>query len=442
MLKSFYLRLFCVLCLFLVDGTAYPALATVVLDITKGSVKPLPLAIITFKGNTSYAQDVSKQITDIIVNDLEGCGLFRSINQEAFLEHPDFAKLPTYASWRKIDATALITGQVEYSGGNNGIKVLFRIFDPYAEKQIESLALEGKRTTIRRIAHKIADSIYNKILGETGLFDSRVVFIAEEGKTQKNRKKRLAIMDQDGENFAFLSMGGDLVLTPRFDSKTQRVLYMSYKDRVPKVYIYDLQSGKQQVIGNFEGMSFAPRFSPDGNYAAFSIAKDGTTSINEVNLHSKQVTRIISDVGAISTSPSYSPDGSRIVFNSDRGGSKQLYVANRDGSNIRRISFEDGAYAAPVWSPRGDFIAFVKMLRGRFYIGVMRPDGTGERLLTTSWLEESPTWSPNGRVIMFYRQKTPGAVNQLYAVDITGYNERLIPTRVAASDPAWSPLLQ
>lgn len=410
------------------------------IDITEGKPEPLPVAIADFIGEGWEENDLGKEITEVIINDLQHSGLFISIDKAAFLENLSIDKHPTYSYWRKINASAVVAGSVKITE-NNQVTVQFKIWNPYSEDFKDGSGYKVDRSSWRRIAHKIADRIYLKLTGEIGYFDTRILFIAEKGRA-KHRVKQLAIMDQDGANFKILTHNEkDLALTPRFDPQSQRAIYMSYKDRVPHVYIIDIEKGWQKLVGHFAGMSFAPRFSPDGQNAIMSVAQNGSTNIYEINLTSGLMLKLTHDLGVINTSPSYSPDGNKIVFNSDRGGSSQIYIMNRDGSDIQRISFGSGSYRTPVWSPRGDFIAFTKMYAGNFYIGVIKPDGNGERLLTTSWLDEGPTWSPNGRVIMFSRQRLDGN-NQLYAVDITGYHERLIPTPTAASDPAWSPILK
>lgn len=411
--------------------------ATLKVDITQGNVEPIPIAINDFLDQSGNVDEVGTQIRDIVENDLKSSGLFRPISKSAFLERGTIDKAPNFVSWRQIGSHALTTGRIVNQGGQ--ITVEFRLWDPNLEKQIEGTSLTLPEAAYRRAAHKIADQIYKRITGEVGYFDTRVLFISESG-SMKKRIKKLAIMDQDGANYKELTDGQHLVLTPRFDSKLHRAIYLSYKNRIPQVYILDIASGQQQLLGNFPGMSFAPRFAPTNESAIMSIAKDGTTDIYEVSLNSGSLKKLTAGSGTVNTSPSYSPDGSKIVFTSDRGGRPQLYVMGKDGGEAKRISFGEGSYSAPVWSPRGDFIAFTKQKGGQFYIGVMRPDGSGERMLTTSWMDEGPTWSPNGRVIMFSRQKM-GAGYQLYAIDITGYNERKIQTPTDASDPTWSPLL-
>jgi TolB protein len=312
-----------------------------------------------------------------------------------------------------------------------------------AEQQMTGLAYFTAPVNWRRVSHIIADVIYKRLTGEEGYFDTRIVYVAESGP-QNRRVKRLGIMDQDGENHRFLTDGGALVLTPRFSPTTQEITYLSYYGDTPRVYLFNLNTGQQEVLGEFPGMTFAPRFSPDGNQVIMSLAERGNTDIYSMDLRTRRVTRLTNHP-AIDTSPSYSPDGRQITFNSDRGGSQQIYVMNADGSNVRRISFNEGRYATPVWSPRGDLVAFTRMSGGEFYIGVMEPDGGGERMLTNGFLVEGPTWAPNGRVLSFFRQTPADSRGRLkskvYTIDLTGYNERELITPIDGSDPAWSPLI-
>ncbi len=415
-----------------------PAYALLKIDITKGNVEPLPIALPDLSGG-----QIGRDIMQVVSADLERSGLFRPIPQSAFIEQVSGATVtPRYADWRQINAAGLVTGGVTDMGGGR-VKVAFRLFDVFGEEQIAGKEYNTFNTNWRRIAHIMADEIYKRITGESGYFDSRIVYVAESGAATK-RVKRLAIMDQDGANHKFLTDGRYLVLTPRFSPNSQEILYMSYAGKQPRVFLRDLQTGREESLGSFDGMSFAPRFSNDGRSIVMSIAQGGSTNIYKMDLTVRRMSKLTSG-NAIDTSPSYSPDGARIVFNSDRGGSQQIYTMDAGGGNVQRISFGDGRYGTPVWSPRGDQIAFTKMQGGRFFIGVMRPDGSGERLLTESFLDESPSWAPNGRVIVFNRQapstRNAGGKTRLYSVDVTGYNLQELPTPIDASDPAWSPLL-
>ena len=421
-----------------------PAHAELRIDITQGSVKPMPIAVADMSGKSAVEKKFGRDIARVIATDLERSGLFKSIDRKAFIQTTDaLQSLPRFGDWRVISAQALVQGRAELVPDGR-LRVEFRLWDVFAETQMVGLAYFTIPDNWRRVAHIISDAIYKRITGETGYFDTRIVYIAESGPADK-RKKRLAIMDQDGANHRFLTDGSSLVLTPRFSPELQEITYLSYFGNLPRVYIFNIDTGRQEILGDFPGMTFAPRFSPDGKKVVISMAKGGNSDIYTMDLRTRKVSQLTFH-SAIDTSGSFSPDGANIVFNSDRGGTQQIYVMTENGKSVRRISYGKGRYATPVWSPRGDLIAFTKMHKGRFFIGVMRPDGSGERLLDEDFLVESPTWSPNGRVLMFFRQSksTPdgkGGRSRLFSVDLTGHNLREIITPMGASDPAWSPLI-
>lgn len=411
--------------------------------VTSGSAQSVPIAVSKFHPEKAEFANFARDIPAIIAQNLENSGLFKPLNPNSFIQSPLSIATddPRFAEWRAINAQALVTGKVTQT--NDGrTRVEFRLWDVFSQQQLTGMAYMTTPQNWRRIAHIISDEVYKRITGETGYFDTRIVYIAESGPAT-NRKKRLAIMDQDGANHRYLTSGNELVLTPRFSPTAQEITYMSYKGGQPKVYLYNIDTGRQELLGNFPGMTFAPRFSPDGNKVVMSLSKNGNSDVYELDLRSRQ-SRQLTKHSAIDTAPSYSPDSRRLVFESDRGGSQQLYVMNASGSNVQRISFGKGRYANPVWSPRGDLIAFTKMLQGQFYIGVMRPDGSGERLITQAFHVEGPSWSPNGRVLTYFKEMRTqggrGRVSRVYTIDLTGYNESQVKTPAGGSDPAWSPL--
>jgi TolB protein len=422
---------------------AAPARAELHLDITRGKIEPMPIAIPDFSGGANGGS-VAHDVTQVLSADLERSGLFKPLDAKAFIDKDAATRTPPrYGDWRLINAQALVTGTAE-TQPDGRLQVEFRLWDVFAEQQLTGLRYTTTQQNWRRIAHIMADAIYKRITGEDGYFDTRIVYISETGPVDR-RIKRLAIMDQDGANHRFLTDGRSLVLTPRFSPTAQEITYLSYARGVPRVYLFNIDTGQQEVLGDFPGMTFAPRFSPDGNKVIMSLAVDGNSDIYTLDLRTRQATRL-TDTAAIDTSPCYSPDGTQIVFNSDRGGTQQLYIMRADGSEAKRISFGSGRYGTPVWSPLSDLIAFTKIEGGQFYIGVMRPDGSGERLLTQAFLVEGPTWAPNGRVLMYFRQmptdkQGKGGGPRLYSIDLTGYNEREVITPQDASDPAWSPLI-
>ena len=422
----------------------HQARAELSIDITRGSVEPLPIAITDFTGMSQSEQEYGRGIARVIAGDLERSGLFRPLDKRAFIQgNQAMSTLPRFGDWRVIKAQALVQGRAQIVADGR-LKVEFRLWDVFAEQQMVGLVYFTVPDNWRRIAHIVSDAIYKRMTGESGYFDTRIVYISETGP-QNRRVKRLAIMDQDGENHRFLTDGGTLVLTPRFSPTLQEITYLSYYGDAPRAYVFNIDTGRQEVLGDFPGMTFAPRFSADGKQVIMSMAKDGNSEIYTMDLGTRSSKRLTNH-SAIDTSPSYSPDGKFITFNSDRGGSQQIYVMDAGGRNVKRISHGKGRYATPVWSPRGDLIAFTKSTGGRFFIGVMRPDGKGERLLAEDFLVEAPTWAPNGRVLMFFRQEPSrkdgsGGKSRLYSIDLTGHNEREVITPLDASDPAWSPLI-
>jgi TolB protein len=402
----------------------------------EGTIAPIPIAIPEFIGED---QRFASEITHVITADLERSGLFQPLDPASYIERiRDINTPPRFQDWRVIKAQGLVVGRAGRAPDGRHF-VEFRLYDVLSQR-----ALDGKRFTAdasswRRLAHRAADQVYERMTGERGYFDTQVVFIDETGPKDR-RRKRLAIMDQDGANVRLLSQGGELVLTPRFSPTSQEITFLQYTGDQPRVFLMNMDTGQREMVGNFPGMTFAPRFSPDGQRLVMSIGEGGATGIVEMDLRSRQIRRLTSS-NAIDTGPCHSPDGRRIVFESDRDGAQQLHVMNADGSGARRISYGDGRYGTPVWSPRGDLIAFTKQMGGNFLIGVMRPDGQGERILTEGYHNEGPTWSPNGRVILFFRE-SQGANGgpRLYSVDLTGYNERQVQTPAFGSDPAWGPL--
>ena len=401
----------------------------------KGQIRPIPIAIPEF---LSADPKLGADIANVVAADLGNSGLFEPIDRAAFIERVQNVQVaPNFANWRSVGADALIVGQAGLAPDGR-IQVEMRVWDVVTNKPLDGKRLTATPQSWRRIAHQVADIAYEKLTGGARYFDTRIVYVDESGPKDK-RLKRLAIMDQDGANVRLLSQGRELVLTPRFSPTTQEITFLQYVGDLPRVMLMNIDTGQREAVGNFQGMTFAPRFSPDGQRLVMSLGNGGDTGLVELDLRSKQVRNLTQGAG-INTGPSFSPDGREIAFESDRDGNQQLYVMGPAG--IRRLSRGDGRYSTPVWSPRGDYIAFTKQASGGFLIGVMKPDGSGERILTEGYHNEGPTWAPNGRVLMFFRE-SQGANGgpKLFSVDITGYNERQVPTPGFGSDPAWSPLL-
>lgn len=409
------------------------------LEITGGVVEPMPIAVPPFVPDSAAAQDLAGRITRVVLDDLTGTGLFREVPQAAHIGRIATFDAPVqYSDWSAINVQALVTGAVGTNGSQASVR--FRLWDVFGQQALDGLQFQGPQGAWRRLAHKVADSIYAKLTGESGYFDSRVAYVAESGP-KSSRRRQLAVMDYDGANSVTLTDGAAIVVGPSIATSASRILYTGYESKKPRVYLVSASGGGRKAIGPAADMALAGGFSPNERQALISVSKGGASNIFLADLGGGGAKQLTSG-SQIDASPSFSPDGSKIVYESDQGGSQQIYVMGAGGGGGQRISFGDGRYATPQWSPRGDLIAFTKMTGGRFHIGIMRPDGSGEKLLTSSYLDEGPTWAANGRVLMFYRE-TPGDSGgpQIYTVDVTGRNLRRVPTQGYASGPSWSGLL-
>ena len=397
---------------------------------------PTPQNVDTPAGNTA---ELGAKISDVIVTDLRSSGLFKPVgrNQVRGISFSEVTA-PQFPYWSGTNASALIQGFIK-TNPDGKLTVGCYLYDVALETELTRQGFVVEPRDWRRAAHKCADAIYSRLSGESPFFDSRIAYIAETGP-KGNRVKRLAIMDSDGANHRFITNGQATALTPRFSPDYKSIVYLSFLDGNPRIYIYDIGTGRQRLITQSTNPTFAPRWSPDGKWILYSMAIAGNTDIYKVSSAGGANPQRLTFSPGIDIGGSFSPDGSRIVFESDRSGSQQLYVMDSNGGNERRISFGGGRFATPEWSPRGDLIAFTKMA-GNFRIGVMTPSGGGERLLTNSWQDEAPTWAPNGRVIQFFRTTRGNGATGIWQVDLTGSNERQLPTPVNGSDPAWGPLL-
>jgi len=401
---------------------------------------PIPIAILLSASPSSHASDICVQIATVLSNDLRHSGLFAPINTSWFVPNSIQNGTPVWANWSALNAEALITGNVADLGSGQ-MRVEFRLWDINQQAQVAGIAFDTPKANWCRIAHIIGDTVYKQLTGEIGYFDSRIAYISESGPAT-SPVRRLAIMDYDGANNQFLTDGTSMALTPQFNPVRKQLAFVLFQDNVPRVYLFDLKTGRQRLVGSFGEMTIGPRFSPDGGSLLMSVSRDGGAAIVRVSTSGGGMTEL-TDFKSINVTPSFSPDGSQIVFNSDRDGDQQLFVMGADGSSAKRISFGNGQYGDPAWSPRGDLIAYTNWGTGNFSIGVMAPDGTGERILSQGFIVESAAFCPNGRVIMFDRQ-TPsanGLDSRLVSIGVDGSNEQLVDTSTNATHPSWSVLL-
>ena len=410
-------------------------------DVAKTRAIAVPALVAPAPADTPAGNSTAlgRQIAEVISSDLRASGVFETQGPNGLraITLPEVTS-PQFDYWKSRPVEQLVQGFVSV-GGDGNLTVGCYLYDVGFGNETTRLGFNVPPRDWRRAAHKCADAIYSRLTGELPFFDSRIAYIAETGPKNK-RIKRLAIMDSDGANHRFITNGQSTALTPRFSPNYKSILYLSYVDGNPRIYVYDIDAGRQRLISQSTNPTFAPRWSPDGQTILYSMAVSGNTDVYKISATGNGTPLKLTSSPGIDVGGSFSPDGRQIVFESDRSGSQQIYVMNADGSNQRRISFGSGRYATPEWSPRADLIAYTR-IAGDFRIGTMRPDGSGERLLTDSWQDEAPTWAPNGRVIQFFRTAKGSGKTSIWQVDLTGSNERQLPTPVDGSDPAWGPVL-
>lgn len=413
-------------------------------DIIAGAAEPISIAVQKFETGDGVPVKVASMMRSVVEKDLKSTGLFRIVNHDAFPEYVKMHAMPTFKTWGAIKTQVLVQAKLTTESDNH-YKLDFFVWDVKGQEQIEAQSLVASRKTARRLAHIMADAIYERLTGEVGYFDTQIVFIAETGDVSK-REKRLAIMDQDGAGLRYLSDEGVMVMSPHFSPNMQSIVFLSYYNDDPMVWSLDLDTGEQRRLGQFGGMNFAPRFSPDGNRVAISLVKNGITHIYEFNLQTNEL-RQLTFGNSINTSPSYSPDGKKMAFNSDRSGRQQIHVLDLESGEVERITYGSGRYATPAWSPDGQFIAFTKIADDTFYVGIMNPRGRNEKILAGGWFMEAPSWAPGSRRIVYYETEKHldgiDRISHIRSVDITGQNfyDIELPDGVNGTEPTWSPKL-
>jgi TolB protein len=383
-------------------------------------------------------------VRDVVENDLRSTGLFRIVGRDAYPEYVRMNDMPNFKSWMAIKAQVLVQTKMTVVPDGR-YKLEFYVWDVNGKEQIEAMSLFSSKKSARRLAHVMADAIYERLTGEDGYFDTQIVFIGETGPVDA-RVKRLAIMDQDGFGMRYLSDSKTFVMSPHFSPNMQTIVFLSYRDDDPMIWTLDLNSGEQKRLGRFGGMNFAPRFSPDGKKVALSLVKNGITNIHEYDLEKKSL-RQLTFGKSIDTSPAYSPDGKKMAFNSNRSGSQQIHLMNLSDLTEKRITFGAGRYATPAFSPDGRFIAFTKMAEDTFYVGIMDERGRNEKILAGGWFMEAPSWASGSRRIVYYETEKSldgmERMSHIRTVDITGQNiyEIKLPDNINGTEPTWSPRL-
>lgn len=383
---------------------------------------------------------LGQQVAQIIAADLRSTGSAMILGPEnvRVYSYPEVTG-PLFSSWRTAGAKMLVTGFVQ-ARPDGRLTVGCYLYDVAMAREIARKGFVVPVEELRRGAHRCADAIYTGATGKPGTFDSRITYVAESGLPWE-RTKRVAIMDADGSNHQFVTGGATSALSPQISVTGDRVAYTAFVNRTPQVRIADVGTGAERPLVPGDAISFGPAFSPDGRKIVFSIAANGNTDLFIVDSDGGVPQRLTVTPGA-DTAPSFSPDGRQIVFESDRSGRPQLYVMNADGSGQRRISFGGNRYSAPSWSPDGGWIAFAKADPRGSGIGILSPQGTDEKMLTTNPLDEGPSWGPSGHVLAFHRPDPANGRTALLTVSASGGEARPLITPQGGSDPSWSAVQQ
>ena len=410
------------------------------IDIVAGNFSPVPIAIQKFEAKDTKLANTLRQVVE---NDLKSTGLFRIINPAAHPQMLKMDKMPEFDDWAAINTQVLVQGKLTKTKDGK-YRLQFYVWDIKGKEQIEAQILVAPKKSSRRLAHIMADAIYERLIGESGYFDTQIVMTTETGEMQ-NRNKRLAIIDSDGYGFRYISDGETMVMSPHFSPNMQTIVFLSYRNDDPMVWSLDMNTGTQKRLGRFGGMTFAPRFSPDGSRVALSLVKGGTTNLYEFNTKTNEL-RQLTFGDYIDTSPSYSPSGQKMAFNSNRSGSQQIHILDLNDLTEKRITFGSGRYATPAWSPDGNYIAFTKISDDTFFVGIMSPKGKNEKVLAGGWFMEAPSWAPNSRRIIYYETEKiddEERESHIRSVDIMGQNtyDIKLPDGVNGLEPTWSPKL-
>ncbi|MEW6003277.1 MAG: Tol-Pal system beta propeller repeat protein TolB [Nitrospirota bacterium] len=395
--------------------------AKVYIDISSPASKQLPIAIQEFSGTTG------KEISEIIRNDLEFTGLFFLIDRSAQLENPSQTFNPR--NWTPLGVEAVVKGSVEEG---KDLTVVAILYDVLEGRELLRKEYSAEKEFIRPLSHSIANDIYKALTGETGIFRSKIAFVAEEGNG-----KGIFIMDWDGKKIKRTGLKGNVAISPRWSRDGTKLLFSAERNRQWGIYLLNLTIRTENKVFSSKGTNVVGDFLPDGNNFIFYSSKDGNPDLYIMNLKDNEITRLTSSYSN-EVSPSVSPDGRYIAFVSDKGGSPQIYVMRIDSSDVRRITFEGSYNTSPSWSPKGDRIIFSGRRGMTNQIFLVNPDGTGLTQLTTQGNNEDPSFSPDGRYVAFSSDRD--GLKGIYIMRANGESQkRITPDSIIASGPRWSP---
>jgi TolB protein len=409
--------------------------AKLVIEITEGVEGALPVAVVPFKWSGNASAAPSESVGEIIAADLRRSGYFSVLDKSMMLKYPSTMNEVDFRDWRALKQDNLVIGRIE-PNGPGGYKVRFQLFDVYQGEQLIGYNFSTTATDLRAISHHIADLIYETLTGTKGAFATRIAYVVSEG-SPKSPKISLRIADSDGYNAQTIVSSKEPLMSPSWSPDGRRLAYVSFENGRPSIWIQEVFTGKREKITSFKGINGAPAWSPDGHYLAMALSKDGNPDIYIMDLARRKLRRLVRH-WAIETEPSWSSDGQKLLFTSDRGGSPQIYQVSVTGGDVKRLTFENKYNARASYAPDGKSITLITRVGSQYRIGVL-DIGTGSiTVLTDGRLDESPSFAPNGSMIIYatrYRGK-----GILAAVSTDGrVKQRLALQSGDVRDPVWSP---
>jgi TolB protein len=418
-----------VLGLFLLAG-ATRAAAQLSIEITGPGVQRTPIAIVPFAGENT----VGTSLTGIVRADLERSGLFRGLEIPPLSPHPNENTPVNYGEWRSRLADALVVGSVGQTADGR-FEVRFRVYDVVKQAPLGAIAYVFTKDNARAAAHRIADFVYEKLTGEKGVFSTRIAYVVKRGQNYE-----LQIADADGESAQYLLRSNEPIISPVWSPEGRRVAYVSFEAKKPVVYVHHLSENKRQVIASFKGSNSAPAWSPDGKTIAVVLSVEGGSQIFLVNSDGSGSRRRISNSNSIDTEPRYSTDGKWIYFTSDRGGSPQIYRMPSSGGEPQRVTFKGSYNVSPRPSPDGRVLAYVTREAGKFQVALLDLSNQQVQVITDSDRDESPSFAPNGRMILLATIRNGRGV--LSAVSSDGRIRQNLPYAGGdVREPAWGPFI-
>jgi TolB protein len=410
-----------------------PAWSALTIEITQGTEGAIPIAVVPF-GWSGAPGSAPENISAIISADLNRSGRFEALPDSDLVAHPTEGSQVQFQNWRMVNVDNLVIGKISESGQQYSVQ--FQLFDVFRGNQLAGYSFNVGRQELRRVAHHISDLIYEKLTGERGAFNTQIAYVTTSGSTA-NKTYTLLVADSDGYNPQTILTSKEPLMSPSWSPDASQLAYVSFENKTAQIYVQELRTGTRRKLASFKGINGAPSWSPDGRSLAVTLSRDGNPEIYTMDLKSNTLKRITNSAG-IDTEPVWTPDGGSIIFTSDRGGSAQLYRVPASGGQARRITFEGNYNAGADISPDGRKIAMVHGTGGGYRIAVQDLASGNLRVLTDGRLDESPSFSPNGSMIIY--ATTAGNREVLAAVSVDGsFRQRLSLQAGNVREPVWSP---